>query len=93
MHLRMFKCFLLYCIRMGREGSKIVSEVDVINITSAQFYSYCGSDDYFMDLAMCAEAPSTTVVETVNTSIFDDAVRADIHNDQGYSTPYENMME
>ena len=54
-HLRMLKGFLLYYKRMCREQDTIFSKNDVLNITSAQFYLYLGSDDYFMDLTACVK--------------------------------------
>jgi hypothetical protein len=48
-HIRMFKCFMLYCKRKCCENGWSLSEGDVLNITSAQFKSYAGSDEYFID--------------------------------------------
>jgi hypothetical protein len=49
-HIRMFKCFFLHCKRKCRENSGSLSEGDVLNMTSAQFKSYAGSDAYIIDL-------------------------------------------
>ena len=68
-HLRMLKGFLLYFKRMCREHDTLLTANDVMNITSAQFYSYLGSDDYFMDLTACDKESSTKQVDAVNTSI------------------------
>jgi hypothetical protein len=70
-HVRMLKCFLLYYKRKCREQDKFLSENDVMNIERDQFYSYCGSDNYFMDLAVCDKESNTKQVYTVDTSVVD----------------------
>jgi hypothetical protein len=49
-HRRMFKCFLLYYKRKSRELFSPLDENDVMRITRTEFYEYCGSDDYALDL-------------------------------------------
>ena len=70
-HVRMLKCFLLYYKRKCREHGKHLSENNVMKIERNQFYSYCGSPDYFMDLAACVEESSIKQVATLNTSNVD----------------------
>jgi hypothetical protein len=50
-HLRMFKCLLLYYKRKCREYSTTLSEDDVEDITQAEFEYYCGSERYSINLA------------------------------------------
>jgi hypothetical protein len=71
-HLRMLKCLLVYYKRKCHENDSVMSEDDVLNIRNDQFHSYCGSDDYFIDLAAWLEESSTQqVVDTPNTTILD----------------------
>ena len=42
-----------------------------MKIERDQFYLYCGSPDYFMDLAACVEESSIKQVATLNTSNVD----------------------
>jgi hypothetical protein len=70
-HIRMFKCFLLYCKRKCRENGGSLSNGDVLNTTSAQFKSYAGSDAYTIDLnndlkAWLEEYVAKHAVVTVN---------------------------
>jgi hypothetical protein len=51
-HLRMFKCFLLYYKRKCRDLVSTLGEDYVIEImTRSSFYDYCGSDDHAADVA------------------------------------------
>ena len=50
-HLRMFKCFLLYYKRKGRELSSNLHEDDVMDMRKTDFHEYCGSDNYVLDAA------------------------------------------
>ena len=51
-HLRMFKCFLLYYKRKCRDLVSTLGEDYVIEIMArSSFYDYCGSDDYAVDIA------------------------------------------
>ena len=50
-HLRLFKCFLLYYKRRCRELYTTLSEEDVMYFTRTHFEEYCGSDEYDDDLA------------------------------------------
>ena len=61
----MLKCFLLHYKRKFREHGKHLSENDVMKIERDQFYSYCGSDNYFMDLAACVKESSTKQFDTL----------------------------
>ena len=59
-HLRMFKCFLLYYKRKCRDLVSTLGEDYVIGImTRSSFYDYCGSDDYAADVA-CGGCPPIT---------------------------------
>jgi hypothetical protein len=50
-HLRLFKCFLLYYKRKCRELFTTLSEDDVMyGFSRTQFEEYCGLDDYKDDL-------------------------------------------
>jgi hypothetical protein len=50
-HLRLFKCFLLYYKRQCRELFTTLSEDDVMyGFSRTRFEEYCGSDDYNDDL-------------------------------------------
>ncbi|MFA9289533.1 MAG: hypothetical protein ACEQSA_06695 [Weeksellaceae bacterium] len=73
-HIRMMKCFLLYCKRKSHERDKDLSENDVINIERDQFLLYCGSADNLLDLAACVDESSTKQVDISNIRI-DDAVK------------------
>jgi hypothetical protein len=69
-HIRIFKCFFLYCKRKRRENGGSLSEGDVLNITSAQLKSYVGSDEYFIDLKAWLEAyAAKQFVATVNAHV------------------------
>jgi hypothetical protein len=69
-YIRMFKCFFLYYKRKCRDNGGSLSEGDVLNITSAQFKSYAGSDEYFIDSKAWLEAyASKQVVATVNADV------------------------
>jgi hypothetical protein len=60
---------LLYCKRKCRDNGGSLSEGDVFNITSAQFNSYAGSDEYFTDLKAWLEAyAAKQVVVMVNAN-------------------------
>ena len=50
-HLRMFKCFLLYYKRKSREFVSTLTEDDVLDMSRSELYDYCGSDDYAADIA------------------------------------------
>jgi hypothetical protein len=50
-HLRLFKCFLLFYKRKCRDLVSTLTEDDVIHIAKKSFQEYCGSTDYFDDLA------------------------------------------
>ena len=61
-HLRMFKCFLLYYKRKCRDLVSTLGEDYVIEImTRSSFYDYCGSDDHAADLASggCPPIPAS----------------------------------
>ena len=50
-HLRLFKCFLLYYKRQCRELSTTLSEDDIYySFNRTRFEEYCGSDNYNDDL-------------------------------------------
>jgi hypothetical protein len=69
-YIRMFKCFLLYYMRKCRENGGSLSEGDVLNITSTQFKSYAGSDEYFIDSKTWLEVyAAKQVVTTVNADV------------------------
>jgi hypothetical protein len=73
-HIRIFKCFLLYCKRKCREDGGSLSEGDVLNTTSTQFKSYAGSDadiiDLNIDLKAWLEAYAAKHVDvTVNADV------------------------
>jgi hypothetical protein len=55
-YIRMLKCFLLYYKLKCCENGGSLSEGDVLNMTSAQFKSYAGSDAYVIDLKAWLEA-------------------------------------
>ena len=59
-HLRLFKCFLLYYNRKCREFSTKLDEEDVLAITKTEFEEYCGSAEYHEDVAT-GLAPKTKV--------------------------------
>jgi hypothetical protein len=67
-HLRMFKVFLLFYMRKGREFSTSLDEDDVLDITKAEFKAYCGSTDYFADLAAASSAWMSTANPAADTS-------------------------
>jgi hypothetical protein len=65
-YICMFKCFLLYYKRKCREDGGYISDGDVLNMTSAQFQSFAGSDAYIIDLKAWLEAcAAKQVVVTV----------------------------
>ena len=70
-HLRMLKCFLMYYKHKSRENDKYLTEDDVMNIERDNFYSYCGSDDYFTDLSASVMKSSTKQINTLDKSIVD----------------------
>ena len=95
-HVRMLKCFLLYYKRKCREHGKHLSENDVMKIERDQFYSYCGSPDYFMDLAASVKESSTKHVDTLNASIVDvmyapESIQTE--NVRGNSLSHEGLEE
>lgn len=60
MHLRMFKCFLLYYRRKCRELSTTLTEDDVKdNMTRTELEDYCGSERYVADVAAGGTAQTT----------------------------------
>jgi hypothetical protein len=66
----MCKCLLMYYKRKCRENGGSLSEWDVLNITSVQFKSYAGSDEYLIDSNAWLEAYSAKqVVDTVNADV------------------------
>ena len=94
-HVRMLKCFLLYYKRKCREHDKYLCEKDVMNIESNQFYLYCGSTDYFMDLSACVEESSTKQVDMLNTGIVDivNAAESIQMEDVRGSSPFDEGLE
>jgi hypothetical protein len=69
-YIRMFKCYLLYYKRKCRENGGSLSERDVLNMTSAQFKSYLGSDAYVIYSNAWLEAyAAKQVVTTVNADV------------------------
>ena len=67
-HLRIFKCFLLYYKRKSRVAGNAFTEDEVLSLSRVEFHDYCSSDNYTEDLAAGGSAPKTTVVATTGSS-------------------------
>ena len=67
-HLRMFKCFLLFYKRKFHDLVGTLGEEDVLlMITQDQFLDYCGSDDYTIDVATNGIPPPSATASSGST--------------------------
>ena len=67
-HLRFFKCFLLYHKRKSREMSSTLDEDDVLEITRTEFYEYCNSDAFTEDMKAFGVAPKVAPGPSANSN-------------------------
>jgi hypothetical protein len=67
-HLCMFKVFLLYYKRKGHTLYTSLTEDDILGMTKKEFEEYCGSPNYFADLATGSSSPTNASHVSANAS-------------------------